>query len=71
MDSFKHKVTMNKIETKCLKLEIERQMGLAKQHAIPMEQFTPDERNKHYAIIIGAYHQGRLEALESVMDHVI
>jgi hypothetical protein len=69
MDSFKHKENLSKIATRCLQAEIKRQIDLAKQHAI--EKFTPEEQDKYARIIIGSYHQGRLEALESIMDYVI
>jgi hypothetical protein len=71
MDSIKHKENLGKIATRCLKAEIQRQIDLAKQHAVPTGKFTPEERNKCAHIILGSYHQGRLEALESIMDYVV
>lgn len=71
MDSFKHKITLNKGETAGLKEEIERQINAGKQMAIPLEKFTADEKNKHYSLIIGSYHQGRIEGLQSILDKVI
>lgn len=56
------------MKNKYLKKEIERQVKIAKEHTFPREEWQKDKEffNKHWGKLIGAYHLGRLEALEDI-----
>lgn len=54
---------MNKC--KLAKLEVERQLKLANKYALEQREWKTGKNN--WAHMLGAYHQGRKEALESIL----
>lgn len=50
------------------RLEAERQLDISKRMSLPREEWK--DVNRNWRTILGAYHLGRKEALESILSEL-
>jgi hypothetical protein len=61
-------IITDKMRIRYVKLEVERQLDIAKRQSLPRKDWK--DINKNWVSLLGAYHLGRQEGLEDILSKI-